>query len=110
MLAKFFFFALVLASTKALSIRVKNLRTPDVSTCLDGTNEWFDNISLDVKPWPVEIAAGKTITLQGQVDIMQEIEVGSGVELKLTLITAIGNLDIPCLVVSTYHKFYMIHL
>ena len=54
MFAKSFIVALVLASTQALSIRVKNLRTPDVSTCLEGTNEWFDNISLDVQPWPFE--------------------------------------------------------
>merc|ERR1739848_383733 len=55
------------------------------------------NISLDIKPWPVHVAAGETITLDGAIDIMQEIEVGSGIELKLTLITAIGNLPIPCL-------------
>ena len=32
--------------------------------------------------------------------IMQEIEVGSTVDIKLTLITAIGNLPVPCLPVS----------
>merc|ERR1711872_584536 len=60
-------------------------------------SDWFSNIALNVQPWPVEIAAGKTITLDGAIDIMQEIEVGSGLNLKLTLITAIGNLPIPCL-------------
>ena len=101
MSAKIFIFALALASTQALSLRVKNVRTPDVNTCMDGTNDWFDNFNLDVQPWPVQIATGKTLTLQGQVDIMQEIEVGSGVDIKLTLITSIGNIPVPCLPVST---------
>ena len=100
MSAKLFIFALALASTQALSLRVKNVRAPDVSVCQDGTNDWFDNIALDITPWPAHIAAGATITIDGAIDIMQEIEVGSGIELKLTLITAIGNLPIPCLPVS----------
>merc|ERR1712020_586352 len=70
---------------------------PDVMTCQDGTDAWFSGISLDVTPWPVVVAGGETITLQGQIDIMQEIEMGSQLELKLTLITPIGNLPVPCL-------------
>ena len=100
MSAKLFVFALALASTQALSLRVQKVRAPDVSECMAGTSDWFSNIALNVQPWPVEIAAGKTITLDGAIDIMQEIEVGSGLNLKLTLITAIGNLPIPCLPVS----------
>merc|ERR1712156_493017 len=94
MSAKLFVFTLALASTQALSLRVQKVRAPDVNECMDGTSDWFSNIALNVQPWPVEIAAGKTITLDGAIDIMQEIEVGSGLNLKLTLITAIGNLNI----------------
>ena len=101
MAAKLFIFALALASTQALTLRVKNVKAPDVRTCMDGTSEWFDNISLDITPWPVVVAAGNVISLDGGIDIMQEIEVGSNLNIKLTLITAIGNLPIPCLPVST---------
>ena len=100
MSVKIFIFALALASTQALTLRAKNVRVPDVNTCLDGTDDWFSGISLDVTPWPVVVAGGETITLQGQIDIMQEIEMGSQLELKLTLITPIGNLPVPCLPVS----------
>ena len=100
MSVKLFILALALASTQALTLRAKNVRTPDVNTCQDGTNDWFSGISLDVTPWPVVVAGGETITLQGQIDIMQEIEMGSQLELKLTLITPIGNLPVPCLPVS----------
>merc|ERR1712109_121076 len=97
MSVKLFILALALASTQALTLRAKNVRTPDVMTCQDGTDAWFSGISLDVTPWPVIVAGGETITLQGQIDIMQEIEMGSQLELKLTLITPIGNLPVPCL-------------
>merc|ERR1719220_151715 len=99
--AKLFIFALAFASTQAFSLRVKatfkDIKSPDVSTCMDGTDAWFSNIVLNIEPWPAHIATGETITLDGAIDILQEVEMGSGLELKLTLVTAIGNLPIPCL-------------
>merc|ERR1711997_24016 len=89
--------------TQALTLRVKNVKAPDVRTCMDSTSEWFDNISLDITPWPVVVAAGNVISLDGGIDIMQGIEVGSNLNIKLTLITAIGNLPIPCLPIGDLH-------
>merc|ERR1711971_915026 len=70
---------------------------PDVMSCMEGTDAWFSNIVLNITPWPAHIATGETITLDGAIDILQEVEMGSGLDLKLTLVTAIGNLPIPCL-------------
>ena len=67
---------------------------------MEGTDAWFSNIELNITPWPAHIATGETITLDGAIDILQEVEMGSGLDLKLTLVTAIGNLPIPCLPVS----------
>merc|ERR1711963_1147511 len=94
MMKSLFLAAVVLASAQAATLKLKS---PDVSYCLDGSEEWFGNIMVEVQPWPVVIATGETLTLDGGLDILQEIEVGSQLELKLTLKTAIGNLPIPCL-------------
>ena len=67
---------------------------------MDGTDAWFSNIVLNVEPWPAHIATGEIITLDGAMDILQEVEMGFSLDLKLTLVTAIGNLPIPCLPVS----------
>merc|ERR1712111_50155 len=59
--------------------------------------KWFSNIVLNVNPWPVHVAANEVISIDGGIDIMQTVEVGSQLKLDLSLQTALGNLPIPCL-------------
>ena len=99
MSAKLFVIALCLASTQALTLRFKP-KAPDVEYCLDGSDQWFNNINLDIVPFPVKVETGAMLSIDGGLDIAQEIEVGSMLKLKLTLKTAIGGLPIPCLPVS----------
>ena len=99
MSSKLFFIALCLASAQALTLKFKN-KALDISYCLDGSDQWVSNIMLDVQPWPVTVATGATFTLDGGLDILQEIEPESMLRLELTLKTAIGDLPIPCIPVS----------
>ena len=91
---KFALVALFLASANGLSLK---LSAPDVSTCMDGTDQWFSDINLDVNPWPVHIAAGEKITISAGARLLQTVVDGSKVRLDLNLKTLIGNLHIPCL-------------
>ncbi len=89
--------AIALAGAQAFVAKVK---TPDVDMCLDGTENWFKGISLNVVPWPVHIAQGATISLDGQIELLKTINAGSKLKLDLKLKSAIGNLPIPCIPVS----------
>jgi hypothetical protein len=66
----------------------------DVDVCkADVTNTFINNIDLAVDPNPIEVKAGKTISLHFGVDILKEVAVGATVELKLKK----GLLPIPCI-------------
>merc|ERR1712158_138519 len=100
MMSKIFAFALLVASTQArFTLKIKN--TPEVIECMAGTSDWFSNIQLNVSPYPVDVGAGKTITLEGQIDLNQVVETGSKLALKLKgKIPVIGEIPIPCLEIS----------
>ena len=64
-----------------------------IHECQVGTNEWFNIISVDIDPWPI----CENITLNFQIELLQEIQDGTQLELQLTFITpGLGNLTIPC--------------
>lgn len=86
----------VLAFSAAHGMKLK-LKKPDVTYCKDGSDQWFANIQVDVQPWPVHIAAGASLSLDGGVDILQTVEDGSRVALEMELKTVLGPLKIPCL-------------
>merc|ERR1712241_1133124 len=100
MMSKIFGFALLMASTQAkFTLKIKN--TPEVIECMAGTSDWFSNIQLNVSPYPVDVGPGKTITLEGQIDLNQVVEDGSKLALKLKgKIPVIGEIPIPCLEIS----------
>jgi hypothetical protein len=66
----------------------------DVDVCNAAvTNEYVAKIDLAIDPNPIEIKAGKTISLHFGVDVLKEIAVGASVSLNLKK----GLLPIPCL-------------
>jgi len=66
----------------------------DVDVCnADVTNTFINNIDLAVTPNPIEVVAGKTISLHFGVDVLKEVAVGATLELKLKK----GLLPIPCI-------------
>ena len=97
MLASVLLASLFVASN-AYTLKV---RAPDVSYCQDGSEDWFGNIVLNINPWPVHIAANEVLSIDGGIDIMQTVEVGSQLKIELALQTALGDLPIPCLPVSS---------
>merc|ERR1719242_2091116 len=73
----------------------------DIKECMDGTSDWFGDYRLDVTPMPIEVAAGKDITLDGEITIKQIIEEGSTLALKLVgEVPVIGKIPIPCLEIN----------
>ena len=83
-----------LAISNAFSLRTKS---PDITSCLAGTEDFIENIAVDVTPWPIHIQAGTTISIDVGVDILQAIVAGSSLKLDLKLITPLGKLPIPCI-------------
>jgi len=66
----------------------------DVDVCNAAvTNEYVAKIDLAIDPNPIEIKAGKTISLHFGVDVLKEIAVGASISLNLKK----GLLPIPCL-------------
>jgi len=66
----------------------------DVDVCNAAvTNEYVAKIDLAIDPNPIEIKAGKTISLHFGVDVLKEIAVGASISLNLKK----GILPIPCL-------------
>ena len=75
--------------------------TIPISVCHpNATNEYVDNINLSLKPNPIQIKPGKTISIDAGVDLLTEIPNGSIVALKLKKHELI-DFTIPCLHVST---------
>ena len=103
MLSKILALAIFVASTQALSIKITPKDNVEITECLAGTGDWFSDYSLDVTPWPIEVAAGKDITLDGEITIKQIIEEGSTLALKLVgEVPIIGKIPIPCLEVKLH--------
>ena len=97
MFSKAAILASLLIAANAYSLRTK---APEVEYCLDGSDAWFGNIVLNILPWPVEISAGAQLSIDGGLDILQVVEVGSQLKLDLKLETPLGALPIPCIPVS----------
>merc|ERR1711953_1419817 len=76
-------FVALIAFSNALSLR---LAAPEVTSCLEGTENYVEDISVNIQPWPVHVATGATLSIDG-----------SELKLDLSLVTALGNLPIPCL-------------
>ena len=70
----------------------------DVDVCNAAvTNEYVAKIDLAIDPNPIEIKAGKKISLHFGVDVLKEIAVGASISLNLKK----GLLPIPCLDVGS---------
>ena len=101
MSSKIFVLALLAASTQAFKLKAIVRNTPEVTECMAGTSDWFSGISLNVSPYPVEVAAGKKITIDGEFTLNKEVVVGSKLKLKLKgKVPIVGEIPIPCLPVS----------
>ena len=101
MSSKIFALALLAASTQAFKLKAIIRNTPEVTECMAGTSDWFSGISLNVSPYPVEIAAGKKITIDGEFTLNKEVVAGSKLKLKLKgSVPIVGEIPIPCLPVS----------
>ena len=110
MLSKILALAIFVASTQSLSIKITPKDNVEISECLAGTADWFGDYQLDVTPIPVEVAAGKDITLDGVITFKQMIEVGTTLKLKLVgEVPIIGKIPIPCLEVIYifFCKFFL---
>eukprot|EP00093_Oithona_nana_P009909 09909.XXX_599589_598912_1 [CDS] Oithona nana genome sequencing. len=94
MFAKLSTFVTFIAFSNALSLR---LAAPEVTSCLEGTENFVENISVNIQPWPVHVATGATLSIDGGLTILDAIVEGSQLKLDLSLVTALGNLPIPCL-------------
>ena len=108
MLSKILALAVLVASTQALSIRITPKAAVEIKECLAGTADWFEAYRLDVTPMPIEVAAGKDVTLDGEITLKQMVEVGATLALKLTgEVPVIGKIPIPCLeVISKFYKSF----
>lgn len=89
--------AIVLFLASAAHGMKLKVKLPDVTYCQDGSDQWFSNIQLDIQPFPVHVASGEHISIDAGVDIMQEVEVGSQLDVDMSVKTILGPLHIPCL-------------
>ncbi len=92
------FFLMTLAVSHAWVAKIKP-KSPNVEMCNDVTSSWVNNIVLNVTPWPIHVATGETITLDGGFDLLQTVPEGAKVALNLRALGII-DIDIPCLEVS----------
>merc|ERR1712004_750836 len=88
MFAKLSTFVTFIAFSNALSLR---LAAPEVTSCLEGTENYVENISVNIQPWPVHVATGATLSIDGGLTILDAIVEGSQLKLDLSLVTALGN-------------------
>ena len=103
MLSKILALAILVASTQAMTLKITPKVNVDIKECMAGTADWFGDYRLDVTPMPIEVAAGKDITLDGEITIKQIIEEGSTLALKLVgEVPIIGKIPIPCLEVKLH--------
>merc|ERR1711976_248267 len=101
MSSKFLVLALLAASTQAFKLKAIVRNTPEVTECKAGTSDWFSGISLNVSPYPVEVAAGKKITIDGEFTLNKEVVAGSKLKLKLKgKVPIVGEIPIPCLPIN----------
>merc|ERR1712020_807143 len=101
MLSKILALAIFVASTHAMTLKITPKVNVDIKECMAGTSDWFGDYRLDVTPMPIEVAAGKDITLDGEITIKQIIEEGSTLALKLVgEVPVIGKIPIPCLEIN----------
>ena len=78
-------------------IECLKLKNPEISYCQEGSEDWFTNIQVSIKPWPMHVVTGETFTFNGGVDILQTIENGSFLKIDVTLISdEFGELPVPC--------------
>lgn len=95
--------ALIVVLVSAAHGMKLKVKLPDVTYCADGSDQWFSNINLDITPFPVHVASGEKISIDAGVDILQAVEVGSQLELDMSVKTILGPLHIPCLDVGQIH-------
>merc|ERR1712241_315116 len=101
MLSKILALAIFMASTQAMTLKITPKVNVDIKECMAGTSDWFGDYRLDVTPMPIEVAAGKDITLDGEITIKRIIEEGSTLALKLVgEVPVIGKIPIPCLEIN----------
>ena len=84
--------------TSTAPTTVKPTEPSKIHECQVGTNEWFNIISVDIDPWPI----CENITLNFQIELLQEIQPGTQLELQLTYITALGNLSLCNSTICSY--------
>ena len=79
----------------------------EVTECMAGTSDWVSGISLNVSPYPVEVASGKEITIDKEFKLNKKLVAGSKLRLKLRgKVPIVGEIAIPCLRVSDFIHEY----
>ena len=103
MFSKYLSICLLLASSEAFLIKAgqSKVKFPTVNLCSDSSSSWLSDVSLDITPWPVHVAAGEIIYADAEGTLLQTIESGTSVKLEMKLVTVLGDLVIPCIPVST---------
>ena len=100
MLSKVLVLAIFLASTQALSIKINPKADIEITECAAGTADWVE-FNLNFDPYPIQIATGKQITLDGALIWKQAID-----ERFTTIyevvgdVTTFGKVPIPCFQVT----------
>jgi hypothetical protein len=100
MLAQAVTVALALVSAaKGLTLKPKS---PEITSCMAGTENWLGNYGATVTPWPILINDGKIITIDADIETLRNINPGSTIVLELALKTFLGYVKIACLPVSIF--------
>merc|ERR1711909_263778 len=101
---KVFALILLVAAVSAKDIRIQVNAPPDElehGFC-PGSPEPFALDALSVKPFPIIIANGESVTLELQLTLNEEIAKGAQVSLKMKL-EGLIDLPIPCIEVDGLH-------
>jgi len=101
---KVFALILLVAAVSAKDIRIQVNAPPDElehGFC-PGSPEPFTLDALSVKPFPIIIANGESVTLELQLTLNEEIAKGAQVSLKMKL-EGLIDLPIPCIEVDGLH-------
>ena len=97
-------FAYIILATLLTSSSGFRLKSPEVSYCIDGTDTYFANLKLDIKPWPIHIESGATLSLDMGFDILQTLPVGTLLKYEFAIHTILGNIPLPCIPVRSFLK------
>ena len=110
MMSKVFALAIFLASTQALSIKINPKAEIALTECAAGTADWVE-ASLSIDPYPVQIATGKKVTVDGFLNLKQEIPAGYSLALEEWGIPYFGlPYLITCDLVSyTFFNLYVLY-